>query len=126
MGNTKRTCTANPVPCGCWRGRGHVRPQDRRQGRGPGEHGDPRAMAPARRHGEAGVPPTCCRAGSRRMTSSSPRATGRGGAIYGRAADTRGGRGAFRAGAGTVPQGCPGLRGRDVSLPTSASRDPQP
>lgn len=22
MGNTKRACAANPVPCGCWRGRG--------------------------------------------------------------------------------------------------------
>ena len=83
------------VPCHVAAGEveeGRVRPRARRPGRGLGEHGDPRAGAPARRHGEAGVPPTCCRAGSRRTTPSSPRATGRGGAVHGHAADARGGR----------------------------------
>ena len=46
---------------------GRVRSRARRPGWGLGEHGDPRA----------GAPPTCCRAGSRRTTSSSPCATGR-------------------------------------------------
>ena len=101
-----RGAPAPLVPCHVAAGEvegGRVRPRARRPGRGLGEHGDPRAGAPARRHGEIGVSPTCCRAGSRRTTSSSPRATGRGGA--GRRGPRTRGRcsrrpGAPRAGAG--------------------------
>ena len=84
------------MPCGCWRGRRErVRPRARRPGAGLGERGNPHTGAPARCHGEAGASPTCCRVRSRRTTSSSSRATGRGGT--GRrcprhAADARGGR----------------------------------
>ena len=68
------------MPCGCWRGRReHVRPRARRPSEGLGERGNPHTGAPARRHGEVGASPMCCRAGSRRTTPSSPRATGRGG-----------------------------------------------
>ena len=35
MGNTKRTCTANPVPCGCWRGPGEA--GDHHRGRRAGD-----------------------------------------------------------------------------------------
>ena len=70
-----------------------------------------------------------CRAGSRRTTSSSPRATGRGDAVHGHAADALGGRAHLGQARAPLPRGRPGLRGplrrkfdadgRDASLPTS-------
>ena len=93
--------------------------------RGLGERGDPRAGAPARRHGEAGVPPTCCRAGSRRTTPSSQRATGRGGA--GRRGPRARGRcsrrpGAPRAGAGAARSGSSRTAGARRGGPSRRAR----
>ena len=53
-----RGAPAPPVPCHVAAGEveeGRVRPRARRPGRGLGEHGDPRAGAPARRHGSRGA-----------------------------------------------------------------------
>ena len=126
MGNTKRACAANPVPCGCWRGRGACPPpgspprEGSRGTRRPSCRGA--CAAPWRGRGASDVlsggveADDLLLAARDRARRRDLRARSR----YSRRP------GAFRAGAGTVPQGCPGLRGRDVSLPTSASRDPQP
>ena len=116
------------VPCHVAAGEveeGRVRPRARRPGRGLGEHGDPRAGAPARRHGEIGVSPTCCRVRSRRTTSSSPRATGRGGA--GRRGPRTRGRcsrrpGAPRAGAGAARSGSSRTAGARRGGPSRRAR----
>ena len=123
-----RGAPAPPVPCHVAAGEveeGRVRPRARRPGGGLGEHGDPRAGAPARRHGEAGVPPTCCRAGSGRTTSSWPRGTGPGGA--GRRGPRTGGRcsrrpGAARAGAGAARSGSSRTAGARRGGPSRRAR----
>ena len=60
-----RGAPAPPVPCHVAageveEGEGRVRPRARRPSQGLGEHGDHRAGAPTWRHGEIGVPLTCC------------------------------------------------------------------
>ena len=116
------------VPCHVAAGEveeGRVRPRARRPGRGLGEHGDLHAGAPARRHGEIGVSSTCCRVRSRRTTSSSPRATGRGGAAPGGARTcSRCSRrsSAPRAGAGAAPSGSSRTAGARRGGPSRRAR----
>ena len=123
-----RGAPAPLVPCHVAAGEveeGRVRPRARRPGRGLGEHGDLHAGAPARRHGEIGVPPTCCRVRSRRTTSSSPRATGRGGAAPGGARTcSRCSRrpGAPRAGAGAARSGSSRTAGARRGGPSRRAR----